>query len=283
MKPNAQLTMQVAWIAMLVGITAQADAQRPQTRDLVASGADAPARSPLHLTESAFAQDQLQHSRVRAAMRAATSRIGRVFEAKGIPYPAEEIYLRVFKEEEVLELWVKPADQSRFRLLRTYEICALAGQPGPKRRQGDEQVPEGFYMIDLFNPMSAYHLSLRVDYPNRRDRIANRGRPMGGDIFIHGGCKSIGCIAVTDAGIQDIYWMAVEARSMGQQAIPVHIFPARPDSDVMRRLLAGSADRPALQEFWRSLEPGYRHFEQNRRVPHVSVDAHGRYLVSDDA
>jgi murein L,D-transpeptidase YafK len=266
---------------MLLGIAAQADAQRPGTRDLVASG-EASARAGLYVTDSAFARDQLQHSRVRAAMHAATSRIGRVFEAKGIAYPAEEIFLRVFKQEQVLELWVKPAADSRFRLIRTYEICALAGEPGPKRRQGDEQVPEGFYMIDLFNPMSAYHLSLRVDYPNQRDRIANRGRPMGGDIFIHGGCKSIGCIAVTDAGIQEIYWMAVEARSMGQEAIPVHIFPARPNSDASRGLISQWADEPATVEFWRSLEPAYQFFEHNRRVPQVSVDARGRYVVSED-
>jgi hypothetical protein len=104
----------------------------------------------------------------------------------------------------------------------------MAGELGPKRKQGDNQTPEGFYAISYFNPRSDFHLSLHIDYPNRRDRAAGAdGVKLGGDIFIHGGCLSEGCLAITDEGIRELYWLAVEARSVGQRRIPVHIFPAR--------------------------------------------------------
>ena len=134
----------------------------------------------------------------------------------------------MFKQERELELWVLPANGDRFELLRTYEICKLAGMLGPKRKQGDRQVPEGFYAIDLFNPVSAYHLSLRINYPNHRDRLVAKSGKLGGDIFIHGGCKSVGCIAITDDAIEELYWIAVQARGRHQRSIPVHIFPSPP-------------------------------------------------------
>ena len=144
--------------------------------------------------------------------------------------PAAEAFIRIYKRERTLELWVRAEGSDRFELLNNYDICALAGELGPKRQQGDSQVPEGFYAIDFFNPESDYFLSLHVDYPNVRDRSMAQGDlNLGGDIYIHGGCNSDGCLAVTDEGIMELYWMAVEARSAGQQTIPVHIFPARLD------------------------------------------------------
>jgi murein L,D-transpeptidase YafK len=232
------------------------------------------------LAESSFAQNQLRHRRVREARSAAQSRIVQMFDEKNIRYPAAEVYLRVLKRPRLLELWVRPAGQKNFELLKSYPICAMAGTPGPKRRQGDNQVPEGFYFIDSFNPTSDYHLSLKIDYPNRQDHARNReGLNLGGSIFIHGGCKSEGCLAVTNEGIQELYWIAVEARSMGQQRIPVHIFPARLDVAEMRRIDFNYADKPGLIDFWKSLKPGYDFFEQTRRLPQVGTDGRGRYRV----
>jgi murein L,D-transpeptidase YafK len=234
------------------------------------------------LLESSFAQSQLRHRRVREARSAAQSRIVRMFDEKNIRYPAAEVYLRVLKRPRLLELWVRPTGQKSFALLKTYQICAMAGVPGPKRRQGDQQVPEGFYFIDNFNPTSEYHLSLKIDYPNQQDHARNvEGLKLGGDIYIHGGCKSEGCLAVTDEGIQELYWIAVEARSLGQQRIPVHIFPARLDQSEMRRIEFMYSNRPALVDFWKSLKPGYDYFEDKHRVPQVGTDGKGRYrLVS---
>jgi murein L,D-transpeptidase YafK len=110
--------------------------------------------------------------------------------------------------------------------------------------------------------------------------LSDRSSP-GGAIFIHGGCKTLGCIAVTDEAIEELYWIAVEARSSGQERIPVHIFPSRL-TDTELAMLEGAFERsPALVDFWRNLQPGYLYFERNRVVPRVSVDARGRYLFTD--
>jgi murein L,D-transpeptidase YafK len=207
--------------------------------------------------------------------------IKKLFRERDIPYPAAEVFMRVFKRERILELWARPAGGDRFALLKEYAICALAGEIGPKRKQGDNQTPEGFYEIDSFNPNSEYLLSLHVDYPNASDRVLSDRSSPGGAIFIHGGCKTLGCIAVTDEAIEELYWIAVEARSSGQERIPVHIFPSRL-TDTELAMLEGAFERsPALVDFWRNLQPGYLYFERNRVVPRVSVDARGRYLFTD--
>jgi hypothetical protein len=232
-------------------------------------------------TEAGFALAQLRNPRVMNARVATRFDIKRLFHERGIRYPAAEVYLRIFKRERSLELWVRPDAGEEFALLKTYAICALAGELGPKRQQGDAQVPEGFYFIDFFNPYSDFHLSLHLDYPNQRDRLAGlEGVNLGGDIFIHGGCNSDGCLALTDDGIRELYWIAVEARAVGQQRIPVHIFPARLESEDLRLLQNAFRDQPELGHFWQSLKPGYDFFEENRRVPRVAVDAAGIYRVN---
>lgn len=235
---------------------------------------------PLH---AEFARQQLRHPRVLQARIDARYGIKKLYRERGLPYPAAEIMIRVFKRERVLELWARPRETNRFLLLKSYPICALAGTVGPKRRQGDDQTPEGFYEIDDFNPDSEYLLSLHVDYPNASDRVlSNRAAP-GGLIFIHGGCKTRGCIAVTDEAIKEIYWIAVEARAGGQPRIPVHIFPARLTDEEMERLGGMFGNQPALMEFWKNLQPGFEFFERTRTLPVITVDARGRYRVTAPA
>lgn len=239
------------------------------------------AAMPVLPTESGFALAQLRHERVLDARIETRFRIKQLFHERGIRYPAAEVFLRIFKRERSLELWVRSDRGDEFTLLKTYAICALAGELGPKRQQGDAQVPEGFYQIDFFNPVSDYHLSLHLDYPNRYDRMS--GGPdvnLGGDIFIHGGCNSEGCLALTDDGIKELYWIAVEARAVGQERIPVHIFPARLQEDDLQLMKNAFADRPGIGEFWDSLKPVYDYFEEHRRLPVVTVDASGAYNVN---
>ncbi|MEX2283148.1 MAG: L,D-transpeptidase family protein [Gemmatimonadota bacterium] len=227
-----------------------------------------------------FVRQQLRFDRVREAREASETVVEKMFRERNISYPAAEMYVRVFKSERVLELWVRPDNSTRFELLRTYPICALAGLLGPKKVQGDRQVPEGFYSIDLFNPESSYHLSLRINYPNQRDRAATTAKHrLGGDIFIHGGCKSDGCLAITDEAIQELYWVAVMARGLGQRNIPVHIFPARLDGGV-EKLKRTYHDGTSLVEFWETLKPGYDYFQKQRRLPEVGVDARGQYRIA---
>jgi murein L,D-transpeptidase YafK len=228
-----------------------------------------------------FARSQLRHPRVFEARVNARHGIKKLYRDRGIPYPAAEVFMRVFKRERVLELWARPAGADRFALLREYPVCALAGEIGPKRRQGDNQTPEGFYEVDSFNPNSEYLLSLHVNYPNDSDRMLGHRSNPGGAIFIHGGCKTIGCIAVTDDAIEELYWIAVEARASGQERIPVHIFPSRLTDGELSMLENAFEAEPELVAFWRNLQPGYLFFERNRVVPAVSVDAKGRYTFAE--
>ncbi|MBI3650685.1 MAG: L,D-transpeptidase family protein [Acidobacteria bacterium] len=224
-----------------------------------------------------FKAQQAKFARVQTAMEEKGEAVKSLFAAKNLDYPAKEIYLRVFKREGVLELWAN--HKGRYQLVKEYKICAASGELGPKRRQGDNQVPEGFYLIDRFNPLSNFYLSLGVNYPNQADRIFGAGGNLGGDIFIHGNCVSIGCVAITDDQIKELYLIAVEARAAGQMKIPVHIFPARMHPHGMKRLEREAAQHPALWNFWRNLQGGYEVFETHHRLPVVTVDRQGRYII----
>ncbi len=224
------------------------------------------------LLETAAATPQDAYPRVRQARAAKGALVREIFESRGIPYPPPRLFLRVFKQERVLEVWAAGETEATYVLVKTYPICALSGSPGPKRRQGDGQIPEGFYQVVGFNPASAYHLSFRLNYPNQSDRILGTP-PLGGDIFIHGDCVTIGCIPITDTLIEELYLIALDTHAAGQK-IPVHIFPARMTSSRMTRW---KQERPDLYPFWCNLEQGYRYFEEHRRPPRVSVDEAGRY------
>lgn len=265
-------------MALMGGAVSQAEAQLARELGLLGDTTTA-VRQPVLPTESSFALSQLRNQRVLDARIATRFNIKRLFEERGIRYPAAEVFIRIFKRERTLEVWVRSEENDSFELLNNYDICALAGELGPKRQQGDSQVPEGFYAIDFFNPESDYHLSLHVDYPNVKDRAAGADINLGGDIYIHGGCNSDGCLAVTDDGIMELYWLAVEARAAGQQRIPVHIFPARLEADELERLRRVFAEEPDLGIFWSTLQPGYEFFEQNRRIPSIMVDRSGDYVL----
>jgi murein L,D-transpeptidase YafK len=229
-----------------------------------------------------FKDQQLKHARVRAAAAEKEGAIRELFGRQNLCYPPRRIFLRVFKKERTLELWAGQKDGSYARL-KEYAICASSGSLGPKRREGDGQVPEGFYVISAFNPRSNFHLSLRVNYPNESDSILGAQGRLGGDIYIHGDCVTIGCVPLTDEGIKELYVIAVEARSAGQQEIPVHIFPARMDAAGMRALERDYAGNQTLWDFWLNLKEGFDIFEKHRKLPGVRVNANGRYIFTESS
>ena len=162
------------------------------------------------------------------------------------------------------------------------DICYFSGGIGPKRRQGDRQHPEGFYTISGFNPVSHYHLSLRISYPNASDEILGVHGHLGGDIFIHGGCGSTGCLAVGDDAPERLSVLAVAARTSGQSEIPIHIFPVRfSDAEDMTWLHAASTD-PVLWTFWDSLRPGWDYFERTHQLPTITVGSDGLYQLVEE-
>lgn len=210
--------------------------------------------------------------RVSDAARNATPVLQSLLQSANVAYPPKRVFIRVFKRERLLELWATGDSKQPFRLVQTYEIAGMSGELGPKRREGDRQVPEGFYFIDRFNPQSSYHLSLGLNYPNASDRILSDPQRPGGDIFIHGDNKSIGCLAMTNPKIEEIYIAALRARDAGQRQIPVHIFPYD-----MRK--PGPETTPALTTFWKSLKVIFDRFEKSRFVPKVSVNGKGDYRL----
>ncbi len=223
-----------------------------------------------------FRADQLRAPRVRAAQEARGAELRALFSEAKAPFPPRGLLLRAFKEEQELELWAQGAGGA-YALVKTFPICASSGSLGPKRREGDLQVPEGFYALDQFNPQSNFHLSLGVSYPNASDRILGVKGRLGGAIFIHGACVTIGCVPLTDPVIELVYLAAVEARAAGQRDIPIHLFPARLTDVTLRRLAAARAGEPETVALWRNLKEGYDLFEAERRPPRVRVDSQGRY------
>ncbi|HEY8399495.1 MAG TPA: hypothetical protein VIK80_16255, partial [Flavihumibacter sp.] len=135
---------------------------------------------------TSFADYQRNFPRLHDILRKKEDSLRRQFSEKGLVWPAKYVYLRSFKYDSQLEVWVKNEKNEPFRHFKTYKVCALAGTLGPKRMEGDYQVPEGFYYINEFNPRSVYHLSLGLNYPNASDRFLSDAIQPGGDIYIHG-------------------------------------------------------------------------------------------------
>ena len=145
------------------------------------------------------------------------------FVKANLQWPPKEVYIRSFKYDSQLEVWARNTSNEQFKLFKTYRICALSGTLGPKRMQGDYQVPEGFYYVNIFNPKSNYHLSLGLNYPNASDNLLSDSLQPGGDIYIHGNCITTGCIPITDNQIEELYLLTAYAKSGGQDFILVHV------------------------------------------------------------
>jgi len=204
--------------------------------------------------------------------------IAEKYHAVAVQYPGE-VFIRWFKREAVIELWARN-DGRRFRLIASYPILASSGLPGPKRREGDRQVPEGIYEVDRFNPQSSFHLSLGLNYPNEADLVHADPTEPGSDIFIHGGDVSTGCAPIGDDRIDELYLAALDARAAGQKRIAVHIFPARMSGPDWEPFAAAEIERqPALTNLWDQLQPAYASFERRRLVPAVEVTKDGVYVV----
>ncbi|MDR2165341.1 MAG: L,D-transpeptidase family protein [Zoogloeaceae bacterium] len=235
------------------------------------------------IQDSSFMMRQKTFDRVRVAFISKGRAVQQNLRGHGLRARDFHLLVVVFKAEARLELYGKASGAKRYGRIATYDICALSGGLGPKRRQGDRQVPEGFYEIDRFNPQSRYFLSLGLDYPNTADRLKNAadGDP-GGDIFIHGDCVSIGCLAMTDDKIQEIYLYALFARESGQERIPVYSFPFRMTKANFAHYAEKYRDQPDLLAFWKTLQTGFSRFETSGFALPVRVDAQGNYRFDPD-
>lgn len=176
----------------------------------------------------------------------------------------DPIYIRIFKKESMLEVWIKP--EHEYLLFKKYPVCAYSGHLGPKLKEGDKQAPEGFYEVkaNQLNPNSSYHLSFNLGFPNQYDRAHKR---TGSYLMVHGECVSIGCYAMTNPKIEEIYRLVEEALKHGQSSVPVHAFPFYMTEENMHQF-----ENNEWYDFWMNLKEGYDYFEAERLPPEIKVE-----------
>jgi murein L,D-transpeptidase YafK len=175
----------------------------------------------------------------------------------------DPVLVRIFKLDSELELWVEK--DGAYVKFATYPICRFSGRLGPKFREGDNQAPEGFYTVDKdwLNPNSRWHRSFNLGYPNAFDRAHER---TGSFIMVHGGCLSVGCFAITDAGVDEVWRLVTAALDQGQPRFAVQVFPFR-----MTEANLGARKGDGFADFWENLKKGYDLFETTHIPPVVSA------------
>ncbi len=207
--------------------------------------------------------------------------VKRQFEKQKLSWPPEAMYIRSFKYDRQLEVWVKGSSKDPYKLFKTYKVCMQSGTMGPKRVEGDYQVPEGFYYINEFNPNSNFHLSLGLNYPNASDRILSDSLRPGSSIYIHGNCVSTGCIPISDVPIEELYIIASFARQGGQEFIPVHVFPVKynikKSADYLANVLKGNG---SLLQFNKNIKEVFDYFETKKQLPIIMVNRKGEYVLN---
>ena len=241
------------------------------------------------ITSSVFAQDdiktfrnfQFSFNRVSNAWAKYNDSVGKQFTKQGIEYPPKDIFIRVFKAQNEMELWARNNPESEYKLIKNYRICALSGILGPKRTEGDMQVPEGYYFIEDFNPKSDFYLSLLLNYPNYSDMVLGDKDKPGGDIYIHGGCVTVGCMPMTDDIIQELYVICLSAKFNGEAYIPVHIYPTRFTKAGLNYLGREYGKDNKKQEFWVNMKNGYDYFEKFHKLLPVMYTPDGKYVFSN--
>lgn len=232
-------------------------------------------------SQNNFVSSQKAFPRVSAVFNKVEDSLKSEFKRKNLVWPPVEMYVRSFKFDRQLEVWVKSKTSEPFVLFKLYKVCTQSGSMGPKRMEGDFQVPEGFYYINEFNPNSNYHLALGLNYPNSSDRILSNATKPGNNIYIHGNCVSTGCIPITDVPMEEVYTLASIVKSQGEQEfIPVHVFPVRyNDKKSMDYLNNNTSSNTYLKEFSASLKHVYDKFELSKEIPVVLINKSGEYLI----
>jgi murein L,D-transpeptidase YafK len=226
------------------------------------------------ISAQSFKEQQLKFSRVKKAYEAKWAGLQTELKAKQIDPNNFEVFVRAFKSEGELEIWVKNKIEKTYTLLKKIPICASSGVLGPKRREGDGQVPEGIYDISVFNPNSNYFLALKVSYPNASDKILAKG-PTGGDIMIHGNCVTIGCIPLQDEPVKDLYILCVEAKNR-KLPIRVEIYPCHLNAANLAVLTQKFTQENV--SFWNNIKTAYAFFEEHKLPISYYVDKKGNYV-----
>lgn len=225
-----------------------------------------------------FLAEQKKFIRVRTVIEEKQSFIEEKLKEHKITSDNLNILIVAYKEDDLLDVYAKTIQETTYKKILSYNICSRSGQPGPKRKQGDGQVPEGFYHINRFNPTSSFYLSLGINYPNLADKRKSNSSNLGGDIFIHGSCVTIGCLPMTDNYIKEIYLISVLAKNCGQSKIPVYIFPFKMSDQNLTTYCAKYKENKGLISFWNNLKTGYDKFIKTQKELAIGVNENGDYI-----
>lgn len=226
-----------------------------------------------------FKQAQLTNAKVKEAYNSKWDGLVADMKSKNIDPANFDVFVRAFKQEAELEIWLKNKSSDAYIFFKKIPICATSGVLGPKRKEGDLQVPEGIYEISVFNPNSDYFLAVKVNYPNASDKILAKGPRPGGDIMIHGFCCTIGCIPLQNEPVKDLYILCVEARNR-KSPIRVEIYPCQLNSKKLASLKETYSEEKI--NFWNNLEPAYSYFEKNKQPVKYSIDKKGNYVYKEN-
>jgi murein L,D-transpeptidase YafK len=209
------------------------------------------------------AQNLPSSQRLKEVKKKREAELKKALSEKGFSW-GSPVFMRIFKTEKQLELWIKQGNT--YKLYKTYDICTFgSGGLGPKLKEGDGMAPEGFYFVrpKQFNPYSSFHLAFNLGYPNAYDRAHNR---TGSALMVHGSCVSIGCYAMSDPVIEEIYLIAEAALKSEQPFFRVHIFPFR-----MTEFAVSLVKKSKWYDYWLNLKTGYDYFEKHKLPPNVRV------------
>jgi murein L,D-transpeptidase YafK len=231
--------------------------------------------------QNTFKHEQDRYPRVHQARENCEHDIDSFFIAKELNYPPEEILIVAYKKEKLIHLWARSDTSEAFLFIKEYPFTAFSGTLGPKRKQGDLQIPEGFYYISHFNPYSNFHLSMKISYPNKSDSILGKKGSLGNEIRIHGSFVTIGCIPIGDKAIEELYIICVDMKSKGQYKIPVYIFPGKMDRQNWVQLKNITGQDSVLLRFWYNLREGYDLFKATQRKLVFHINKQGEYLFAE--
>ncbi len=231
-------------------------------------------------SQTSFFDIQRTFPKVANAIKTKEDTLKKQFEKANLQWPPKQVYLRSFKYDSQLEVWVRNNSKEVFKLFKTYKVCALSGAMGPKRIEGDYQVPEGFYCINEFRPNSSYHLALGINYPNASDLLLSDSLKPGKEIYIHGNCITVGCIPLQNDPIEELYLLTTQAKNSGEDFIPIHIFPIKFNNIKSAEYLAKvSKEDTDYQLFVKRLQEVYDYFELHKKLPLISVNKKGEYII----